>query len=107
MQAQKEVPADMQCKDKFLFQCFVASPGSIATEITTEMFSQEAGHRVEETKLRVVYVDPPLLRSPEQLKRGSNRNQSGGGILIRMRWYISARGLRRRTVKGGEVAIHG
>ncbi|XP_018476573.1 vesicle-associated protein 1-2-like [Raphanus sativus] len=156
MQAQKEVPADMQCKDKFLFQCFVASPGSIATEITTEMFSKESGNQVENIKLRVVYVDPPrpplkegslprasvsdngnasasavitrlteeknsavqlnkkLQQELDQLKQGSNKSQSGCGIdksqrgcglLIHIKWYISARVLRRKTVKEGEVAI--
>lgn len=37
MQAQKEAPADMQCKDKFLLQCVVASPGATAKEVTPEM----------------------------------------------------------------------
>ena len=37
MQAQKEAPADMQCKDKFLLQCVVASPGATAKDVTPEM----------------------------------------------------------------------
>lgn len=37
MQAQKEAPADMQCKDKFLLQCVVASPGVTAKDVTPEM----------------------------------------------------------------------
>ncbi|WZZ05298.1 hypothetical protein YC2023_091219 [Brassica napus] len=74
MQAQKEAPADMQCKDKFLLQCVVASPGATAKEVTPEMFSKEAGHRVEETKLRVVYVDPPQPPSP--VREGSEEGSS-------------------------------
>ncbi|XP_009142320.1 vesicle-associated protein 1-2 [Brassica rapa] len=74
MQAQKEAPADMQCKDKFLLQCVVASPGVTAKDVTPEMFSKEAGHRVEETKLRVVYVDPP--RPPSPVREGSEEGSS-------------------------------
>ncbi|KAJ0239872.1 Major sperm protein (MSP) domain-containing protein [Hirschfeldia incana] len=158
LQAQKEVPADMQCKDKFLFQCVVASPGTNAKEVTREMFSKESRNQVEETKLRVVYVDPPpspsekgslprafvsdningnasasalirrlteeknsavqlnkkLQQELDQLRHGSNKSQSGCGIdkrqsgcgiLVHIKWYAFARGLRRRTVKEREVAI--
>lgn len=37
MQAQKEAPTDMQCKDKFLLQSVVVSPGTTAKDITPEM----------------------------------------------------------------------
>ena len=37
-------------------------------------FSKEAGHRVEETKLRVVYVDPP--RPPSPVHEGSEEGSS-------------------------------
>ncbi|KAK9273489.1 hypothetical protein L1049_018299 [Liquidambar formosana] len=37
MQAQREAPPDMQCKDKFLLQSAIASLGAIAKDITTEM----------------------------------------------------------------------
>lgn len=37
MQAQKEAPGDMQCKDKFLLQCVVASPGATPKDVTNEM----------------------------------------------------------------------
>lgn len=37
MQAQKEAPADMQCKDKFLLQSVVVSTGATAKDITAEM----------------------------------------------------------------------
>ncbi|VVB16721.1 unnamed protein product [Arabis nemorensis] len=56
MQAQKEAPFDMQCKDKFLIEGVIASPEVTAKEVTREMFNKEAGHTVEETKLRVTYL---------------------------------------------------
>lgn len=37
MQAQKEAPAEMQCKDKFLLQSVVATPGATPKDITAEM----------------------------------------------------------------------
>ncbi|KAL9265596.1 Vesicle-associated protein 1-2-like protein [Drosera capensis] len=64
MQAQKEAPPDMQCKDKFLLQSVIASPGAAAKNITAEMFNKEAGDVVEECKLRVIYVFPPQPPSP-------------------------------------------
>ncbi|KAL6556276.1 Vesicle-associated protein 1-2 [Orobanche gracilis] len=71
MQAQKEAPADMQCKDKFLLQSVVASPGATPKDITAEMFTKEQGN-VEECKLKVVYVAPRQPPSPvaEGLEEG-------------------------------------
>ncbi|XP_021898552.1 vesicle-associated protein 1-2 [Carica papaya] len=74
MQAQKEAPPDMQCKDKFLLQSVVASPGTTTKDITAEMFNKEAGHQVEESKLRVVYVAPPQPPSP--VREGSEEGSS-------------------------------
>lgn len=37
MQAQKEAPQDMQCRDKFLLQSAIASPGATAKDITPEI----------------------------------------------------------------------
>lgn len=37
MQAQKDSPVDMQCKDKFLLQSVVASSAALAKDITPEM----------------------------------------------------------------------
>ncbi|GAQ84539.1 vesicle associated protein [Klebsormidium nitens] len=58
MQAQREYPPDMQCKDKFLVQSVFADIAS-PKDITPELFSKESGREITETKLRVVYVSPP------------------------------------------------
>ncbi|KAG7657128.1 PapD-like superfamily [Arabidopsis suecica] len=78
MQALKEAPADMQCKDKLLFQCKVVEPGTMDKEVTSEMFSKEAGHRVEETIFKIIYVAPPQPQSPVQegLEDGSSPSAS-------------------------------
>lgn len=74
MQAQKDAPLDMQCKDKFLLQSVVASLGTTAKDINPEMFNKEAGHHVEECKLRVLYVAPQ--RPPSPVHEGSEEGSS-------------------------------
>lgn len=77
MQAQKEAPPDMQCRDKFLLQSAVASgefQGASVKEITPEMFSKESGNQVEECKLRVSYVAPQQPPSP--VREGSEEGTS-------------------------------
>ncbi|OIT07254.1 PREDICTED: vesicle-associated protein 1-2 [Nicotiana attenuata] len=73
MQAQKEAPPDMQCKDKFLLQSVVAGPGTTPTDITPEMFNKESGNHVDECKLRVAYVPP---QPPSPVREGSEEGSS-------------------------------
>lgn len=77
MQAQKEAPPDMQCKDKFLLQSVKVPDDTAAKDINAEMFNKEAGHHVEECKLRVVYVSPPQPPSP--VPEGSEEGSSPRG----------------------------
>ncbi|KAG2681521.1 hypothetical protein I3760_11G149400 [Carya illinoinensis] len=77
MQAQKEAPPDMQCKDKFLLQSARAKDGATTKDITPEMFTKGAGHTVEECKLRVIYVSPPQPPSP--VPEGSEEGSSPRG----------------------------
>ncbi|KAJ4800361.1 Vesicle-associated protein 1-1 [Rhynchospora pubera] len=74
MQAQKEAPPDMQCKDKFLVQSVIVNEGANAKEITPDMFSKESGNVVDEVKLRVAYVAPP--RPPSPVHEGSEEGSS-------------------------------
>ncbi|KAL3499577.1 hypothetical protein ACH5RR_038670 [Cinchona calisaya] len=78
MQAQKEAPADMVCRDKFLLQSAVASAGATPKDITGDMFNKESGNQVEECKLKVVYVAPPQPPSPvaEESEEGSSPRPS-------------------------------
>ncbi|XP_060211505.1 vesicle-associated protein 1-2-like isoform X2 [Lycium barbarum] len=62
MQPQKELPPDMQCKDKFLVQSVITNPGSTPKDINPDMFNK--GNHVEECKLKVIYVSPPRKPSP-------------------------------------------
>ncbi|TXG71805.1 hypothetical protein EZV62_000384 [Acer yangbiense] len=82
MQAQKEAPPDLLCKDKFLIQCTVVPFETTDKDITSEMFAKdkETGKYVEEKKLRVVLISPPqspvLLPRNEELKQDSSNETS-------------------------------
>ncbi|KAG0453854.1 hypothetical protein HPP92_025158 [Vanilla planifolia] len=78
MQAQREAPPDMQCKDKFLIQSVITNQGATLKDITQEMFSKESGNTVNEVRLRVVYVSPPQPPSPvpEGSEEGSSPRHS-------------------------------
>lgn len=54
LQAQREYPHDMQCKDKFLLQSTVVD--GYIDDIPPDTFNKDSGRIVEECKLRVVYV---------------------------------------------------
>ncbi|KAJ1272023.1 hypothetical protein BS78_06G171300 [Paspalum vaginatum] len=74
MQAQKEAPPDMQCKDKFLVQSVVVAEGTSVKDITGDMFTKESGNVVDEVKLKVVYVPPP--KPPSPVREGSEEDSS-------------------------------
>lgn len=58
LQAQKEYPPDMQCKDKFLLQSTKVPPSSDIDEIPPDTFNKTGDKVIEELKLRVVYRTP-------------------------------------------------
>ncbi|XP_074272901.1 vesicle-associated protein 1-3-like [Silene latifolia] len=78
MQAQKESPPDMQCKDKFLVQSATAPDGISSKDITPDMFNKEEGRVVEEFKLRVIYIPAnPPSPVPEESEEGSPPRENG------------------------------
>ncbi|KAK6804381.1 hypothetical protein RDI58_002165 [Solanum bulbocastanum] len=77
MQAQKEAPPDMQCKDKFLIQSAIAPTGTTNKDVTTEIFNREDGKVIDEFKLRVVYVPAnPPSPVPEGSEEGGSPRTS-------------------------------
>lgn len=58
LQAQREYPPDMQCKDKFLLQSTIVSPNSEVDDLPQDTFTKDSGRVIEECKLRVVYASP-------------------------------------------------
>ncbi|KAH7573634.1 hypothetical protein JRO89_XS03G0183400 [Xanthoceras sorbifolium] len=75
MQAQKEAPPDLLCKDKFLIQCTAVPIGTTDKDITSDMFAKDkdTGKYIEEKKLRVVLISP--TQSPVLLPRNGGLNQ--------------------------------
>ncbi|KAJ4712653.1 Vesicle-associated protein 2-1 [Melia azedarach] len=58
LQAQRESPPDMQCKDKFLLQSTIVPPNTDVDELPPDTFNKDSGKTIEECKLRVVYLPP-------------------------------------------------
>ncbi|XVF56957.1 hypothetical protein PTKIN_Ptkin06aG0162900 [Pterospermum kingtungense] len=59
MQAQREAPPDMICKDKFLIQSTVVPEGTSDEDITSATFVKDSGRYIEENKLKVALLSPP------------------------------------------------
>ncbi|XP_075519233.1 vesicle-associated protein 1-3-like isoform X1 [Primulina tabacum] len=84
MQAQKDAPPDMQCRDKFLVQSAVAPIGSTNKDVTQEMFNREDGKVVNEFKLRVIYIPAnPPSPVPEGDEEGNSPRSSSAEEEIR------------------------
>ncbi|KAL0347668.1 UNVERIFIED_CONTAM: Vesicle-associated protein 1-1 [Sesamum calycinum] len=90
MQAQKEAPPDMQCRDKFLLQSVVVNPGITAKDITPEMTSKSIFEPQENTpevkaliskltedKRFAIQQNNKLQQEVELLRRQCNKSQGG------------------------------
>ncbi|KAJ6793551.1 vesicle-associated protein 1-3-like [Iris pallida] len=77
MQAQKEAPPDLQCKDKFLLQSVIAKDRATVKDINPEMFNKAPDRVVDEFKLLVVYIPAnPPSPVPEESEEGSSPRSS-------------------------------
>ncbi|KAH6822983.1 Plant VAMP membrane family protein [Perilla frutescens var. hirtella] len=77
MQAQKEAPPDMQCRDKFLVQSVIVPNGTTNKDINQEMFNRDNGKFVDEFKLRVVFIPAnPPSPVPEEDEEGTSPGTS-------------------------------
>jgi len=74
MQAQREAPPDMQCKDKFLVQSAIVSQDITPKDISGDMFAKELGNVVDEVRLMVVYAPPS---QPTSVNEGSDQESLG------------------------------
>jgi len=77
LQAQREYPPDMHCKDKFLLQSTIVPPHTDVDELPQDAFNKDIGRAIEECKLRVVYMSPASSHAnseEDQALRGSTRS---------------------------------
>ncbi|KAI3804363.1 hypothetical protein L1987_25846 [Smallanthus sonchifolius] len=103
MQAQKEAPHDMKCKDKFLLQSVIASSEATAKDITPEMFTKDSGNtgsrtfvdshdkssevrslisKLTDEKNAAVEQSNRIRQELDLLRRGSNKSQGAGVPLM-------------------------
>ncbi|XP_023005539.1 vesicle-associated protein 2-1-like isoform X1 [Cucurbita maxima] len=77
LQAQREYPADMHCKDKFLLQSTIVPPNTDVDELPSDAFNKESGRTIEECKLKVIYMFPnSAMGNPEDEKNSQNSTQA-------------------------------
>ncbi|PSR93475.1 Vesicle-associated protein 2-1, N-terminally processed like [Actinidia chinensis var. chinensis] len=76
LQAQREYPPDMQCKDKFLLQSTTVASHADVDELPQDTFNKDSGNAVEECKLRVVYLplQAAVGNSEDEAIKGSERS---------------------------------
>ncbi|KAA0041052.1 hypothetical protein IC582_014955 [Cucumis melo] len=78
LQAMREYPADMQCKDKFLLQSTIVPPNTDVDELPSDAFNKDSGRTIEECKLKVIYISPTsALGNSEDEK---NLSQSSSAV---------------------------
>ncbi|KAB2018006.1 hypothetical protein ES319_D08G200900v1 [Gossypium barbadense] len=58
LQAPREYPPDMQCKDKFLLQSTIVPPNTDVDDLPADTFNKESTKEIQECKLKVFYVTP-------------------------------------------------
>ncbi|KAJ4847993.1 Vesicle-associated protein 2-1 [Turnera subulata] len=89
LQAQRELPPDMQCKDKFLLQSTIVPPHTDVDELPAETFTKEGGDKtLQECKLRVVYLPPSSTAGnseDEALRSTSQSPDANNSVLERLR----------------------
>ncbi|KAK6947518.1 Major sperm protein (MSP) domain [Dillenia turbinata] len=70
LQAQREYPPDMQCKDKFLLQSTIVAAHTDVDELPADTFNKDGERQIEECKLKVVYVtsSSPFGKSDDMLR---------------------------------------
>nr|XP_028956779.1 vesicle-associated protein 2-1 isoform X2 [Malus domestica] len=74
LQAQREYPPDMQCKDKFLLLSTTVPPNTDVDDLPQDTFTKETGRVLEECKLRVVYITPAQGNSEDEAMQSSMRS---------------------------------
>ncbi|OMO85274.1 Major sperm protein [Corchorus olitorius] len=66
LQAQKEYPPDMQCRDKFLLQSTIVPTHTDVDDLPADTFNKDSGREIEELKLKVYYVTPSSTQASSE-----------------------------------------
>ncbi|KAL3619475.1 hypothetical protein CASFOL_037045 [Castilleja foliolosa] len=103
LQAQRNYPRNMQCKDKFLLQSTVVPPNTKTGELPKDTFNKEAGNTLEEFKLRVYYITP--LSAYGDFKDDLDHNFDANLETYKKRSYNGAIGFSIKFIIVGLVGI--
>jgi len=76
LQAQREFPLDMQCKDKFLLQSTIVPPHTDVDELPQDTFTKDSGKTLTECKLKVSYISSS---TPQRSSESGATNGDGNG----------------------------
>ncbi|XVE57575.1 hypothetical protein DITRI_Ditri04bG0101000 [Diplodiscus trichospermus] len=88
LQAQREYPPDMQCKDKFLLQSTIVPPNTDVEDLPGDTFNRESGKEIEECKLKVFYVSPSSAQGnseDEGLKSSSEQSPDSNSTVQQLK----------------------
>ncbi|XVE65158.1 hypothetical protein DITRI_Ditri07aG0158900 [Diplodiscus trichospermus] len=76
LQAQREYPPDMQCKDKFMIQSTIVPPNTNMEDLPADTFNKERNKEIEECKLKVFYISPSARVNSEDEGLKSSTEQT-------------------------------
>ncbi|GFP94964.1 vesicle-associated protein 2-1 [Phtheirospermum japonicum] len=90
LQAQRDYPRNMQCKDKFLLQSTVVPLNtSNMDELLQDTFNKEAGNTLEEYKLRVFYITPRSAYGNFKDDLDHNFDANLVSIIVKVQFVVS------------------
>ncbi|XP_022753928.1 vesicle-associated protein 2-1-like [Durio zibethinus] len=76
LQAQREYPPDMKCKDKFMIQSTIVSSSTNMDNLPANTFHKERAKEIEECKLNVFFISPSTIGNSEDEGLKSSTEQS-------------------------------
>ncbi|GMI63957.1 hypothetical protein like AT5G47180 [Hibiscus trionum] len=76
LQAQREYPPDMQCKDKFLLQSTIVPPNTDVDDVPADTFNKDGSKEIKERKLKVFYESPSGQANSEDGELRSSTSQA-------------------------------
>ncbi|KAE8728420.1 Vesicle-associated protein 2-1 [Hibiscus syriacus] len=86
LQAQREYPPDMQCKDKFLLQSTMVPPNTKVDDLPADTFNKDVSKDIRECKLKVHYRSPSAQRNSgdEGFKTFPDQNPDSNSLTRKM-----------------------
>ncbi|KAG2264669.1 hypothetical protein Bca4012_078177 [Brassica carinata] len=84
LQAQREYPPDMQCKDKFLLQSTLVPPHTDVDDLPQDTFTKDSGKTLTECKLKVSYISSSTTQRSSE-SGATNGDGNGSETISRLK----------------------